>query len=417
MRHYCYTIMSIAINLLLFSFAYGYQPGDIDGDGKIGIADSIASLQIAAGLSPAITSPTVRTIVVSPDPGNADQSGQNLLAAITEASGASANDQWLIVIEPGLYFIDDVTCVVPAFVHLEGAGPDISIIRSSAIYAMELNGTSQIGGLSVDRISGNQSNGYGILVKDGLPTIRNVKVSVVASNQAVGIWANILDKLVLKDVHVDAAGNAFSKGILLQSTDAELFDVNVQVHGRVNNSGIDMYSYNGSTPKVVIQHGNIQVWDDLYPNDGSQQGISAANGKMTIKDSFIEVNGGMYAYGLNCSTDADVLVYNSEFAAQWASQYNYGVFNNNSARMQINSSLISAMPATGASAWAVFNANQGGYIFIGQSDISGKVRNDSGNTIWISSSKFRSGVGSVSGSVTCAGVWDQGYTFYASTCP
>jgi hypothetical protein len=46
------------------------------------------------------------------------------------------------------------------------------------------------------------------------------------------------------------------------------------------------------------------------------------------------------------------------------------------------------------------------------------IRNDSAFTTRIGASKLDGGAVSVGGgTVTCAGVYDENYTFYASTCP
>jgi len=413
-----YRVMITALSVLLFSssIALAYQFGDLDGDGRIGLTDSIASLQIVAGLSPLIAVPTVRTIVISPDPSDATVGGSRLLSIIAELPIATANDQWLIKLEPGIYDLGTTTCVVPAYVHLEGSGMGVTILRSTASYALDMPGTSQLRLLSVERRSGTSDWGYGVMLRDGYPMLQDVAISAVASNSAVGITVSDLNKVILKNVHIDVAGAQQSFGIQLSTSDAELFDVEISAHGQSHNWGFYVFSA-GTSQKITMQHARIHVWQDGYPAAGTQMGIQGHAGLLSISDSEILAETGNSAFGVSSGNSGELLIRNSEITAQWAATYNYGVNNSGSARTFVYSSKVGGTSGAGASSWAILNTNLGDQVFVEDTDIAGKVRNDSQNKIWVSSSKFRSGTGSVTGLVTCAGVIDQAYNFYSLTCP
>lgn len=64
----------------------------------------------------------VRTLVVSPTPGNPVASGTSLLAAAASITGASVSDRYLIKIEPGLYDLQSQTLTMQPWVDIEGSG-------------------------------------------------------------------------------------------------------------------------------------------------------------------------------------------------------------------------------------------------------------------------------------------------------
>ena len=62
----------------------------------------------------------VRTVIVSPDPGDFVASGQTLLAALNGINGAaSASDPWLLRIERGIYDLGNQTLTMRPFIDIE----------------------------------------------------------------------------------------------------------------------------------------------------------------------------------------------------------------------------------------------------------------------------------------------------------
>ncbi len=408
-------LMNIFGTLLIVSIVHGYQPGDIDGDGKISVADSIASLQVAVGMTPAITAPVVRTIVVSPVPGDETLSGSNLLSALTEASAATFNDQWLIQMEPGVYDLGTASCVVPQWVHLSGSGPNATLIKTSALYGIDVLGSSDISNLKISRSDGTETNGTGIIIRELGAEIKNVHVIVVASNYAIGIWANgVIGELVIQDVELDAIAGAYTDGIYLQSSNANIINVAVKAHRATNNTGILIGTTNGNTPRVNLQLVKIDTWQDTVSNDGVQTGIMVTSAELMLQNSKVSASQGVYSRGIHADNSI-VVIDNSEIGVNHSSAYSYGLYNDNSADTKIRHSSVTQLQSTG-SGWAIFNTNDGGEIKIDNSEVN-DIRNDSQSMVYAGSTKISDGVGNVSGSVTCAGVWSSNYTFYAAVCP
>jgi hypothetical protein len=80
-----------------------------------------------------------RTVFVSPVPGNPVASGNRLLSALAGITTASADDPWLVVIEPGNYDLDGLSLALKSYVDVEGSGVGVTIVRST----VEMAGTIQ----------------------------------------------------------------------------------------------------------------------------------------------------------------------------------------------------------------------------------------------------------------------------------
>ena len=105
-------------------------------------------------------------------------------------------------------------------------------------------------------------------------------------------------------------------------------------------------------------------------------------------------------------------------ASGWGAA-NYGVYNYRSSPT-IQNSTISGNDGTDN--YGIFNdATSGVYtVTVNNSQITGgtnTIRNDAEFTTLIGASKLEGGGVGGSGAITCAGVYNEAYVFYASTCP
>ncbi len=96
---------------------------------------------------------------------------------------------------------------------------------------------------------------------------------------------------------------------------------------------------------------------------------------------------------------------------------NYGVDNAYSSPVMTN---VTARASGGTSNYGVYNANSSGTVKINHSVISGttySIYNGSEVTTMVANTQLDGGPVFNAGTLTCAGVYDENYTFYASTCP
>jgi len=133
--------------------------------------------------------------------------------------------------------------------------------------------------------------------------------------------------------------------------------------------------------------------------------------------------GGTFEFGngvFNSSSSSPTMT-NVTASASGGTSENYGVWNLSSSPTMTNVS-ASATGGTGTFNSGVRNdADSGTYtVRINNSQISGSsstIVNDTEFTTLIGASQLSGGAVIGGGTVTCAGVYDENYTFYASTCP
>jgi hypothetical protein len=83
-----------------------------------------------------------RTIVVSPEPGDAAASGARLLAALAQITDASQYNRYLLKLEPGYYYLNTASLNMKWYVDLEGSGEKLTVIYSDVSFSDTVcNGT------------------------------------------------------------------------------------------------------------------------------------------------------------------------------------------------------------------------------------------------------------------------------------
>ena len=79
--------------------------------------------------SSSISSAQIRTVLVSPVPGDPIASGTALKNALAGISSPSSTNRWLLKIEPGIYQITGNSLLMRPWVDIEGSGIEQTIIR------------------------------------------------------------------------------------------------------------------------------------------------------------------------------------------------------------------------------------------------------------------------------------------------
>jgi hypothetical protein len=82
--------------------------------------------------SSAIASAQIRTVLVSPAPGDPITSGTNLRNALANIPSPSSTNRWLLKIEPGIYQLQGNALVMRPWVDIEGSGIGATTIRLAA---------------------------------------------------------------------------------------------------------------------------------------------------------------------------------------------------------------------------------------------------------------------------------------------
>jgi hypothetical protein len=132
----------------------------------------------------------------------------------------------------------------------------------------------------------------------------------------------------------------------------------------------------------------------------------------------VTVSGAAQHYAIYNSNASNSIVTNSAITATGEQgDVNYGIYNNN-ASVTLQYSQVSAL--IGTSTYGIYNqGTSGSYtVVVRDSQITGStatLRNDTAYTTRVAVSQLNGGA--VSGSITCAGVYDENFIFSASTCP
>jgi hypothetical protein len=146
-----------------------------------------------------------------------------------------------------------------------------------------------------------------------------------------------------------------------------------------------VYNYNSSSPTMT----NVTA--------------TASGGSNTAAGVFNELNSSPKTTNLTATGSG-------------SSNWSVGIFNRTSSLTLTN---VTATASGGAENYGIVNASSG-TVKINHSIIKGAshtIANQTGVVTLVANTQLDGGAVSNGGTITCAGVYDENYTFYASTCP
>lgn len=336
------------------------------------------------------------TITVGPGSTPA-ASGTALLNALTSIADNSASKPYLIKLEPGVYDVGSTMVVMKPYVDIEGSGQQSTIIQG------------------VGNDGGDNPLLIGIVKGASNAELRNLQVK----SQGTGF--------------------AISIGLVIESANTRVKDVTLVSSGASNNWGSRVANgvVSGLNPifeRVTIE---VQGGDIAY---GIVNAAELAN--TSIRDSRITVAGAGDAYGLYATqglfkethrVQADVsgtyqaygyyvqllgfsgtikLTESTLNATSTGTAYGVGFV----AGLVSGAIVRSTLTASGAQSYG-FSGNGFSQVTIDHSELVGQTATVVGGIVNIGATRLSGGPVSAFSSTTCAGVYDENYTFYASTCP
>lgn len=210
----------------------------------------------------------VRTVVVSPVPGDPLASGTALLNALAGITEASADNPYLLKIEPGVYDLGTSALVMKEWVDIEGSGELVTTIKSSGSSS---GGTGTVVGadnaelrfLTVENTGGNT---YATAIYNDSSSPRLTHVTATATNSGAtysyGV-RNDSSSPTMTNVTVTATasgGNAL--GVLNYRSSATM--TNVTVTGEY---GIYNWAASGGPYTVTVDHSRIVGSDNTIFNE------------------------------------------------------------------------------------------------------------------------------------------------------
>jgi hypothetical protein len=331
----------------------------------------------------------VQTVWVHPVPGNATASGTALLNAVGGISNASATKRYVVKLEPGIYDVGTGTTPTASlvqmkqYVDIEGSGQQATIIQGP----------------------GSNDNSFAVVQLASNSELRNLKVvstGVSGQSYALPIFATGTSNNSVSDVTVAASGAPTVYGIRLNGSSPAISGLAISVQGGSSlTEGIVVRSL--SNPK--IRSARISV----APSSGDGYGIVVTNSAypLEVDDVHVDVNGGSALYGYyQDSSGSAIRISNSTFLISNATTSSRGIYFR-------SSDLVLSHAVARASGGTSYGVD--GPVHADNCEIAGETATVLSSFGFIGGSKLDGGA--VSGTVTCAGVWDESYTFYASTCP
>lgn len=351
-----------------------------------------------------------RTVLVSPQ-STATSSGTALLNALSNITDASITKPYLIYIEPGIYDIGDNYLQMKSYVDIQGSGVDVTKITGNiGTCTGVLIGANnvELSNLTVENTGGGTCS-YAILNSSSSP--RMTKVNAVASggDYNIGILNGSSSSPTMTNIIVYVSGGTSSIGIQNSSSSPYMADINVLVSEGDTCRGIDNQSSSPSMNRV-----------DISASDGTDNwGVSNASSSSPIM-AYIKIsasggtnNVGVWNYSSSPRIMKDIII-----SAANGTNDNIGIRNHNSSLKIMN---VAVGGSGGASNIGVYNTSDSGSIVkIDHSAISGdtySVYTLSDCETYIGNTRLEGGMVGGGGDNTCAGVYDENYTFSASVCP
>jgi hypothetical protein len=309
-------------------------------------------------------------------------------SALNSITDASASNPYLIWVGPGVY-TEDVT--MKPYVDIEGAGELATKITRGG-WNDSLAGTvigtnnAELRFLTVESVGGT-TNAVAIYNGGTSPRLTHITLNVSGGTHNYGIANYNSSSPMMTDVTVTVSGGTSSIGMDNSwGSSPSMTNVIVSVTGGTD---YNFGAYNRSSSPTMsggsinVSGGNSTV--GVYNNTFS----SPIFNNVTIKTSGTVSNEGMF------NLDGSAIINNSTISASGGTT-NYGIHNTEyyggTYTVQVNNSQVTGSTNT------ILDQRPYSPTRIGASQLSG-------------------GAVGGTGTIVCAGVYDESYTFYASTCP
>lgn len=339
----------------------------------------------------------IRTVLVSPAPGDPVASGTALRNALNGIASPSSTNRWLLKIEPGIYDVGTISLVMRSWVDIEGSGMGVTTVRGSVPPEnATVHGASnaELRLLTVEATP-NVVGATAMRNDSASPRIYRVRFSTVG-----GTWGV----------------RSFNSAPLFEEC-----EINVTgISGSLNTYGI---SSRGVLPgsRTSILRSKINVSGPL-----TNLGVATRDGLFIteIRDSQITVTGGQNSRGIYVyqeglwSGQESLRIRNTEIIASGSSSASYGI------DLEVGTYVF--LDVTGTKVWGssspttygIRQEGQGAFGLQGSSVTGFTQTIYTAGSASIASTYLQGGPATAEGWIGCMGVWDENAIFYAQgACP
>jgi hypothetical protein len=359
----------------------------------------------------------------APDP---SASGQALLTAVaaipTSGNDApSATNPWLLKIGPGIFDLGSSPLQIPAYVSLEGSGTGSTTIQSTGFGSPGSATVVGAGGASVSDLSivntGGAAYATGYLVSGSSPRVQRVSITVTpGSTDSYGIYLAGGASPTFEDISINLynSGSGAFYGVFTDSGSNPTFEHATVTLGADGSGSGAAFEVQGS-----ITGRRLNVSTGFYGNTSGVISGVVATGSVALSDSDIAAGcaGSGPVYAVSGSSSVNL---NNVRAYVWllggGSCTAYAAYLNNASALIRGSQLTGynyGLYATGATSAQSIHVDSSVLEGFGKYIVNG-----SNYTTVIGATRITDGYGHTnSGSLTCAGLYGEGGTFFPTTCP
>jgi hypothetical protein len=238
-------------------------------------------------------------------------------------------------------------------------------------------------------------------------------IDVIASSSG-GVYSNgVINRNssspTMTNITATASGGMQTYGVINENSSPTMTNVTATASGTAQNSGV---SNNNSSPTMENVTATASGGTDT--NTGVWNEVSSSP---TMTNVTASGTGGTWASGVANRDSSSPTMTNVTATASGGTTESCGVTNGASSPT-INNSVISA--SGGTENYGICNKQGPATMRVNNSQISGStstVWSVAGTTVLVGASQLSGGAVIASGTITCAGVYDEDYTFYPSACP
>jgi hypothetical protein len=333
-------------------------------------------------------------------------------------------------------------------VRIEGAHPTLTRVTAVA------DGTDLASGVytlafshpTLQEVTGSgrgASLSYGLYHEDSYPTLRDVTAFGRGTTKAYGVYnLRCMLAMVMDGVRAYAYDGEQTYGLYNdEDSNPAMDDIFAYASSPSGDSGYGIYNKSSSPTmdNVVATAENADNNHGLFNNDSSPvvnglvataSGGSIAQGvtnwdcpKLTITNLVATASDGTSSSNGLANVDSTVMVNNSTITARGAGMYPNAAVKNVQSSCHLNNSTLDASGGS-LSIGIDLLADTANYrVHVNNSQISvplafPTLRTDDEFTIRIGASQLAGGdIDNQGGDLKCAGVYDEAFDFYASTCP
>jgi len=308
-------LIGFVVLCLASSVVLAGVPGDVNGDGVADAADVSCAVQVA--FDPTASCATaqsdyVRTIVVSPVVGDSIASGTRLVDLLDGITDASPVNQYLLKVEPGVYYLTAGRRVVMTpFVDIEGSGEAVTVISRAGSPSLN-TGTvvgadnAELRNITIENI-GTTDYAVAIYNNSASPGLSHVTATARGGTQGnVGVY-NFQSTPRTRAVTVAATGGQIAYGVYNNDCSPLLRELDVEAADGTSWS-FAVYNYNGAEP--LIEDSSLRV---SGPGNGHTiRNTASASVELVRVTAIAEMGGeGIAVYSLANNAPRSLKIVNS----------------------------------------------------------------------------------------------------------